>query len=381
MASALADLSEFRRLSAALSYQLTARSLSTTQLLSTVLRGPLPAGPAVSVLEDVVAYLLRAYSGKRRKLGPAAAIHLLRTAAFLARASSRAVVPELAVAMLHDKLEDLEPDQFDPEEWVHLEAKFDEIVSHIETRTDVKLMEQIDALTRDRSETYLQYVGKLIESARDFPVVARVKLCDRLDSTLDFSLDFRDPLKNQNFDAHIQQILFVRNWPGIRDRPDFHPGEDVGLARRARGLYKSAIMITLMRLIKPYRPDGCTRRLTSSLIEASITEAQRIAFELLAYHADEIGHPRNIVLDAMDYCYSEAATRVTGAASAAHPIDGLFLNTFNPIAGSEARLTGLADDKKLLLQAALVFISLFRSFENSPTFMIRGIDQTGLHPV
>ena len=79
-----------RRLSAALSYQLTARSLSKAQLLSTVLGGPLPAGSAVTVMEDLVEYLLRAYSGRRRKLGPAAAIHLLRTAAFLSRASRRA---------------------------------------------------------------------------------------------------------------------------------------------------------------------------------------------------------------------------------------------------------------------------------------------------
>lgn len=379
MDASLADLSEFRRLSAALSYQLTARSLSKAQVLSTVLGGPLPAGSGVTVLEDLVDYLLRAYSGRRRKLGPAAAIHLLRTAAFLSRASHRAVVPELAVALLHDKFEDLSPDEFDADEWEQLEAQLASIVGRIERKTDVRLLEQIDALTRVKSETYLQYVARLLESSRQHPVVARVKLCDRLDSTLDFSLDFRDPLKNQNFDAHIQQILFVRNWSGIRVPPELHPVGDVGIARRARGLYKSALMITLIRLIKPYRPDACSRKLTSALIEGSIAEAQRIAFELLAFHADEIGPPRDIVLDAMDYCYSEAATRVTGA-TVSHPIDGLFLNTFNPIGGAEARLAGLADNKRLLLQAALVFISLFRAFQNSPTFVIRGIDRTGLHP-
>ena len=87
----LYDFSEFLKLSSALNYNLSAASLNRYNVLMFILDGKrfhsndTEDRESKHILMETLSYLFNAYGQKRRRLGPLAVLHPLRTTALFAR--------------------------------------------------------------------------------------------------------------------------------------------------------------------------------------------------------------------------------------------------------------------------------------------------------
>ena len=109
----LYDFSEFLKLSSALNYNLSAASLNRYNVLMFIIDGKHfhsndnKDRESKRILMETLSYLFNAYSQKRRRLGPLAVLHPLRTAALFARNFNTLNLIDLLSALLHDILEDI----------------------------------------------------------------------------------------------------------------------------------------------------------------------------------------------------------------------------------------------------------------------------------
>ena len=131
-------------------------------------------------------------------------------------------------------------------------------------------------------------------------------------------------------------------------------------------------------------PDLCDQHdevLFNALAEASLKEAQRTFIQLMAHDPHPLVAQRDLVLEAMAYCYGGRSERVTEP-DEKNLLDGLFSSYF----GHESkrirnqRLDLLYQNKSLMIQASLAFIVIFLSFMNDPQFYVRGISVQGMEP-
>ena len=110
----LYDLSEFFRLSSALNYNLSAESLNRYSVLTFLIEGqPLDADieedrAQKSILMEALNYLFSVYRQKRRRLGPMAVLHPLRSTALLLRAMEKPKMIDILISLFHDILEEFE---------------------------------------------------------------------------------------------------------------------------------------------------------------------------------------------------------------------------------------------------------------------------------
>jgi len=324
---------------------------------------------------ELIEYVLRAWAGSRRRLGPSAALHPLRATTLLAKVLPRARKIDLAVALLHDKVEDVTPETRSPEEWGEIEGWFGRIVRRLDPEGAWDLDSRLGALARlDRMESYCAYLGRLIAAGRERPDIIRAKLADRLDNTLDFSIDFRDPLEDVDFFEQMFQCLYVPNWPGPPNAENRRPTPPLELSWRLYSLHKNIVLLSLLRSAGGAANDEPSFDLMEGLIEASLREAQRIGLELLTQHRRELVSGRDLLLDAMAYCTSESAMKVTGS-QAGHVLDGLLADTFDtPDPGARLeRLEALAGNHRILFEGAVTFLAIFSGYRNDPSFYMEGI--------
>lgn len=381
--AALSDLSEFRRLSAALSYMLTAAKGSSRRLLDMILGDRLLPDPHREEIVELIEYVLRAWAGSRRRLGPSAALHPLRATTLLVKALPEVRPIDLAVALLHDKVEDVTPASRPGREWNELEGWFQRIRRRLDPADAWELDARLAALSRlDRMESYCAYLGRLLDATAAFPDVLRAKLADRLDNTLDFSIDFRDPLEDSDFFEQVFQCLYVPNWPGPVTAERQRATPPLELSWRLYSLYKNIVLLSLLRSSAVVPADAAGAALAEGLLDASLREAQRIGLELLSHHRAELGGGRPLLLDAMAYCYSASAVRVTGS-HAGHALDGLLVDTFDTPDPSARvkRLEALADNRVLLFEGAVAFLAVLHGFRNDSGFRVMGIGREGVRPV
>ena len=111
-------------------------------------------------------------------------------------------------------------------------------------------------------------------------------------------------------------------------------------------------------------------------------EAQRTLLHLLGYHFKEVRSQRELLLEAMEYCYSGRSDLVTRPESS-QLLDGLF-STYFASSGKKDRsrqLDILYQNKPLMIEASLAFIVIFLSFLNDPKFFIQGISAEGIEPL
>ncbi len=383
----LYDLTEFLRLSSALNYNLSAASLNRYNVMRFILGNkPLHADrhkdkAHKALVMDALSYLFSAYSHKRRRLGPMAVLHPLRASAVYAKVPPFINIVDILTALLHDVLEDIRPVDFENHEWEKLESMLYELMSKLEEDDEWRLMERLQALTRFESETYYEYIGRLLDRAKNIPELIQIKLADRLDNTLDMRIDIQDPIEGIDFFETLFQILFVDNFKGFIPDADHPPAATLNGAKRLYQLFKNAVLLSMIRQKDTPMRDSAAQLFFEAVSSASLKEAQRTFMHILGYHHTDLAMARTLLIDAMDYCYKgriDAITRVSDGQT----LDGLFSTYFGPVFRKtrNEKLALLYGNKPLMLEASVAFIVIFLSFLNDPEFYVKGISTEGIDP-
>ena len=378
----LHDLGFFFQLSASLRLQLDAHVVGTENLAALVLRDVRLSRNDRETLLEVIDYVKAAYGDRRRRLGPPAVLHPLRTAALVARTIENPRLIDLMAALLHDKEEDiLEEDFDDPQLWRDLEARLQAILKKIQPRDEWFLMERISWLTRTPGETYNQYIGKLLRLTLQTPSLMRVKLADRLDNTLDLRIAVNDPIEGEDFFRTLFEIMFVNDYQGYRPIEPHLEGGTLNGATRLYQLFKTAVVLSLVRQAKVEKQDEVVRHLFRTLALASMKEAERIALHIFGYHLEDVRKQRVILMETMHYVQEGGAQRARLPTQKAR-LDGLFLQLFE-CANSDKRketLAGLYRDKSQMVAAAIAFVVVFVSFLDDPEFFVHNVTEHGIQP-
>jgi hypothetical protein len=381
------DLTEFLRLSSALNYNLSAASMNRYNILRFILGSKTLHNDRQkdkahkAIVMDALNYLFSAYSHKRRRLGPMAVLHPLRASAVYAKTPRPIDIVDLLSALFHDILEDIRPQDFESHEWERLEGLLYDVLGKLDQDDEWRLMERLQALTRFESETYYQYIGRMLDRARNIPELIQIKLADRLDNTLDMRIDIQDPIEGIDFFENLFQILFVENFKGFVPETDHHPSTTLNGAKRLYQLFKNAVLLSMIRQKDTPPRDNTAQIFFDAVSSASLKEAQRTFMHILGYHHTDLEKARALLLDAMDYCYkgqTDAVTRVAEGQS----LDGFFSTYFGPVSSKtrNEKLALLYDNKPLMLEASVAFIVIFLSFLNDPKFYVKGISTEGITP-
>jgi hypothetical protein len=376
----LYDLNDFLRLSATLHLQLSAQGVGLDNILQIVTnRRPLARCGEHEILQHVLAYLQHAYGQRRRLVGPPAILHPLRATALLTHASGQPHLLDMLTELLHDKFEDLTPEALGQDRFLQMETEFRGLLREIDPTDEWYLMERLDDLTQRKTESYYQYIGRLLDRARRTHELVRSKLADRLDNTLDLHIDVEDPLEGENFFQVVFRILFPPSGQGYQPGREHPLSSPLNGAQRLYQLFKNAILLSLIREKHATPEDPAGRRLFEALALASMHEAQRIALHIMGYHLTEVDRQRVLLMAVQRYA-QEGGMKRTTRPSGEHPLDGLFMLRFDH-ADSRIRDRHLEDlyrDKGLMLQAAISFVVIFLNFVHSPDYWVRGISDHGI---
>ena len=383
----LFDLTEFFKLSSALNYNLSAASLNRYNVLMYITDSKRLDDDDIldrrkkSIVMEALGYLFNAYRQKRRHLGPMAVLHPLRAAALFTQIRARPDLVELLTVLFHDILEDIEPGQFDVQEWITMEGQLYGLLDRMAPEDESRLAENMLSLTRLENESYYQYIGRLLENAQNSPGIVEVKLADRLDNTLDLRIDLEDPLARIDFFENIFQVMFVNNYRGYVPLREHSPPTAINGAKRLYQLFKNAVLLSLIRRHAPDSGQRSQKLLFDAVSEAGLNEAQRTLIHLISYHVKDVSTQRGLILEAMQYCYSGRSNLVTKP-DGSHLMDGLFSTYFGHKSGQLRRrqLDILYQNKNLMLQAAVAFIVIFLSFLNDENYYIQGISAEGIEP-
>jgi hypothetical protein len=379
------DLTEFFKLSSVLNYNLSAASLNRYNVMMYLLGGK-RLDPderrdreKKSLVMEALGYLFSAYRHKRRRLGPMAVLHPLRAAALLSRAVDPPDTERLLTVLFHDILEDVKPVDFEALQWQDMEGRLFDLLEHMPPDEESRLIQRLKALTRTKSESYYRYIGRMLECSADFPDVVEVKLADRLDNTLDMRIDLEDPLVGIDCFLNIFQLLFVPSYPGHVPRNEHQPATAMNGARRLHQLFKNSVLLSLIRQLAPGPGTPARRVLFEAVAHASLKEAERTLMHLMGYHVKDHAGQRQLLIDAMDYCYSGRSDLVTRP-DGSRLLDGLFSTYFAPADGRvlKQQLDSLYQNKPLMIQACLAFIVIFLGFLNDPQYFVRGISAEGI---
>jgi len=381
----LFDLTEFFKLSSALNYNLSAASLNRYTVLQYIIGNKRLVADETSdreqkaILMEGLGYLFSAYSDKRRRLGPMAVLHPLRTAAIFTRFLDDLSLVNLLSLLFHDILEDVKPGQFEVQKWKTMEGQLYSIMQRMDPADETKLMSNLLCLTRTPRESYYQYIGRLLDNARNSPELVAVKLSDRLDNTLDMRIDLEDALARIDFFETVFQILFVTNYTGCQQMMEHAPATAINGARRLYQLFKNAVLLSLIRQHTPPAGQRAVKILFDAVSEASLKEAQRTLIHLISYHVKDLKDQRSLLLEAMQYCYSGRSDLVTKP-DGSQLLDGLFATYFRHKSGKERNkhLDILYQNKPLMLEASVAFLVIFLSFLNDEKYYIQGISASGI---
>lgn len=383
----LHDLTEFLKLSSVLNYNLSAASLNRYNVLLFIIENKQldtdsqRDRDAKSIIMESLGFLFAAYSQKRRRLGPMAVIHPIRAAALFARSRDQVGLVELLSALFHDILEDIQSTDFKTSQWKEMESVLFGILQRLGPEEEEQLVNNLLNLTRLSGESYYRYIGRLLDHAGDSPFLTQIKLADRLDNTLDMRIDLQDPLEGVDFFENLFQILYVRNYRG-KPLALGHPTSTVlNGAKRLYQLFKNAVLLSLIR--QKTSPDRSSEfdHLFEAVCTASLKEAQRTFIQLVHYHYRDTTEQRQLLMETMDYCYRGRIDLVTKPDKEIL-LDGLFSSYFGFATKKklERTLHRLYQNKPLMIEASIAFITIFLSFLNDPGFFVRGISDKGMEP-
>jgi hypothetical protein len=383
----LFDLNEFFKLSSVLNYNLSAVSLNRYNVLTYISGGKRLDPDDIrdrenkEIVMEALGYLFSAYSQKRRHLGPMAVLHPLRAAALFTRSVDTLDLVDLLSTLFHDILEDVKPQQFDLQEWKSMEHQLESLLSRMDPQDENRLVANLLYLTRVPEESYYQYIGRLLNNAKNSPEIVQIKLADRLDNTLDMRIDLEDPLAGIDFFEDIFQVLFVNNYAGYTPKNEHAPTTTMNGAQRLYQLFKNAVLLSLIRQGMPAAVSRGLKILFDAVAEASLKEAQRTLIHLIGYHVKDLREQRQLLLEAMEYCYSGRSNLVT-IPDRRQLLDGLFSTYFGHISKTilYQQLDILYRNKPLMLEASVAFIVIFLSFLDNENYYIQGISADGISP-
>ncbi|MGD8883871.1 MAG: hypothetical protein PVI82_18365 [Desulfobacterales bacterium] len=381
------DLNEFLKLSSVLNYNLSAASLNRYNVMMYIISGKTLDRSASkdkhkkSLLMDALGYLFSAYRQKRRHLGPMAVLHPLRATALFARNQDHLNAVNLLSILFHDIMEDINPNDFDANQWMDMESRLYSLLERMNAEDESNLLENIISLTRIETESYYRYIGRLLDSAGRSPKLVQIKLADRLDNTLDMRIDLEDPLAGVDFFQNIFQLMFVDNYQGYIPANDHPPTSALNGARRLYQLFKNTVLLSMIRQHKSIGYDRSLRILFEAVCDASLKEAQRTLMHLIGYHIQDPHDQRNLLLEAMDYCFSGRIDLVTKP-DRDQLLDGLFSTYFahNTKKVLHQQLDILYQNKSLMIQASLAFVVIFLHFLNNSKYYVHGISAEGIEP-
>ena len=166
----LYDFTEFLKLSSVLNYNLSAASLNRYNVLLFIIgnkrldKNSQKDREQKGIIMEALNYLFKAYSEKRRRLGPMAVLHPLRTAAIFARSMESITLVQLLTTLFHDILEDINPVDFDTVKWRDMEIQLNDLLGRLDDEAEQDLVDRLCRLTRLKSESYYQYIGRLLEN-------------------------------------------------------------------------------------------------------------------------------------------------------------------------------------------------------------------------
>jgi hypothetical protein len=381
-AMAVYELDAFLRLSAVLNYQLSTEVFGPGNILALLLEENRLPRRQQDLLISVLQYLTRAYGQKRRRLGPMAILHPIRATALLTAGGGKASFLDVLTVLLHDKLEDICPDDFPQDVWLSLEEQFKGLLKQIDPSDEWFLMERLELLRRqEEGQTYCQYIGRMVNQPKQTPDLVRVKLADRLDNTLDMRVDIHDPLEGVDFFSHIFQLLFVGSYTGYKPTLGHPPRSPISGAQRLYELFKNTVLLSLIRQRPDTSADAAASRLFHALALASMKEAQRTIMHIFGYHISDVKQQKPILEEAMSYCLQGGSDAITAPTSGCK-LDGLFIGCFDhhDSAVRKEKMELLYLDKPLMVQASVAFIVIFLSFLGDETFYVRGITPDGIRP-
>lgn len=372
-------IEEYVTLSAKINYQLSARSLNRPALLALVLGSAEVSDADRDLVAEAFSVLQEGYGQDRRRLGTPGILHPLRTMAILCRAMRRPSLMHLLGALFHDKDEDLTEEELGPERWTEMERRHELLTTSLGTSRAAPLADRIRLLSNRGVRTYEAYLGRLLDSARQWPDLLHVKLADRLDNTFDINLQ-HPGVTRYNFYRAVFDILFLPRFRGV-EMGSFHfmPDSDEGVMLLSQ-LFKDLTFLVLLREERLDAVDDAAQKLSVGLAVAGIREAQWLALESFNTCVTEVHQQRALLKEVMAYCTTGGIEAVT-AREAGGELDGMLLRTFTAQQeGSRKQmLRDLFENRELLTRMVLTFIVVFAAFINDPTYTIRGIDRTGLH--
>jgi hypothetical protein len=381
------DLTEFLKLSSVLNYNLSAASLNRYNVMMYIIGGK-PLDRSVKkdrekkgILMDALGYLFSAYQQKRRRLGPMAVLHPLRATVLFARNQERLNLIGLLSVLLHDIMEDINPYDFEINQWIDMEGRLYHLLERIGDKDESRLLSNIVALTRIKKESYYQYIGRLLENANHSPQLVHVKLVDRLDNTMDMRIDLEDPLAGVDFFQNIFQLLFVNNYRGYQPTSEHSPASAMNGARRLYQLFKNTVLLSLIRQQKSQQNNHSLSVLFEAVCDASLQEAQRTLMHLIGFHIKDTADQRKLLIEAMKYCFSGRIDLVTKP-DRDQLLDGLFSTYFahNSKKVLYRQLDILYQNKGLMIQASIAFVVIFLHFLNDSKYYVQGISQEGIQP-
>ncbi len=370
------SVEDFLSLSARINYLLAATEPSIEAVMGRLVARRRLQG-SMEVLSSGISFLLRAYRNRLRRLGPLAVLHPLRASHLLVLASENPTVLDTLTAFLHDYYEDIFTPEMDSEQRQELEWRYEMLQQQLSEEERWFLDERIKWLTKRPEEQYHEYLGRLLMQARHTPELIWVKLADRLDNTYDLRVVDEG---NDEYFRLIFDVLFLRKADRrqIPTTPPPAPGQ-MDEAHRLYQMFKNAVFLTLVRNYSLDSETLTARRLFDALASASIQESGRILSQILNYQLVDPIKQRHLLMDAMEYCYGGGINRITSS-QRGHKLDGLFKDRFDhPDSKTrKAMLKKMQNDKELMIEAALAFLTIFESFLNSSHYHVSGVKASGL---
>jgi hypothetical protein len=364
--------------SATINWHLSARKIDLRALLRVIL-GPAKVEDQAPLLEALT-YLHHAYGDRRRKNGPAAVLHCLRIAAMLARVMPAPTTLDLLGAFLHDKEEDLTPDELGSAEWDRLQAEFARVLEKIDSNHRWFLGERIALLRRQSSQSYYDYLDIVLSKGRTMPDLLHCKLADRLDNTMDIAVQ-RSPTQQNTFFELAFSMLFLPNYQPPSSDGAVVPDLDACVLLVSQ-LFKNVVLMSMMRQQQLESLDDTTSRLFRALATISSEQAQWAVTALLSAPALSWLERRNLLHEMMDYCVAGGMAAIQRKDKGGL-LDGSFLEHFaHPDDRTRKnQIESLYNDKPLFIRVLVLYIGMFASFLADPQYYLHGIDRTGLHPV
>ena len=175
--------------------------------------------------------------------------------------------------------------------------------------------------------------------------------------------------------------MFVNKYKGYAPDDEHPPPPILNGARRLYQLFKNTVLLSLIRQNSADLENETLHILFNAVCDASLKEAQRTLIHLMSYHCKDLAEQRDLVLQAMNYCYSGRSNLVTKP-DGKQSLDGLFSSYFAHSSKKtlNQKLDQLYQNKPLMIQASIAFIVIFLSFLNDSKYYIKGISSEGIAP-